>query len=159
MPAVDTAKEWPEPSKCCGHRVFGARLTYALWDQILRFAGALSQVGVKPGDRVAIMLPNCPQAIIAYYATLWLGAVVVMTNPLYVEREMEFQWGDAGVSFAIVLDHLYPKVEKLLPHLSLERVIVTSIKDYLPPPPRISLSPPRPSIEALHGGPPTVTGC
>jgi len=112
---------------------FGARLTYAaLWDQILCFAGALSQVGVKPGDRVAIMLPNCPQAIIAYYATLWLGAVVVMTNPLYVEREMEFQWGDAGVSFAIVLDHLYPKVERILPHLSLEKVIVTSIKDYLP---------------------------
>ena len=62
---------------------FGARLTYAaLWNQILRFANALSQLGVKPGDRVAIMLPNCPQAIIAYYATLWLGGVVVMTNPL-----------------------------------------------------------------------------
>jgi long-chain acyl-CoA synthetase len=112
---------------------FGARLTYAdLWNQILRFASALSQLGVKPGDRVAIMLPNCPQAIIAYYATLWLGGVVVMTNPLYVEREMEFQWGDAEATFAIVLDHLYPKVEKILPHLNIQKVIVTSIRDYLP---------------------------
>jgi long-chain acyl-CoA synthetase len=112
---------------------FGARLTYAaLWNQILRFANALSQLGVKPGDRVAILLPNCPQAIIAYYATLWLGGVVVMTNPLYVEREMEFQWGDAEATFAIVLDHLYPKVEKILPHLSIPKVIVTSIRDYLP---------------------------
>ncbi len=112
---------------------FGAKLTYAdLWNQILRFASALSQLGVKPGDRVAIMLPNCPQAIIAYYATLWLGGVVVMTNPLYVEREMEFQWGDAEATFAIVLDHLYPKVEKILPHLNIQKVIVTSIRDYLP---------------------------
>lgn len=112
---------------------FGARLTYAaLWNQILCFADALSRLGVKPGDKVAIMLPNCPQAIIAYYAALWLGAVVVMTNPLYVEREMEFQWGDAGVAFAIVLDHLYPKVERVLPHLKIQKVIVTSIKDFLP---------------------------
>jgi long-chain acyl-CoA synthetase len=112
---------------------FGARLTYAtLWHQILRFANALSQLGLKPGDKVAIMLPNCPQAIIAYYATLWLGGVVVMTNPLYVEREMEFQWGDAEAAFAIVLDHLYPKVAKILPHLRIQKVIVTSIGDYLP---------------------------
>lgn len=112
---------------------FGARLTYAaLWNQILRFANALSQLGVKPGDKVAIMLPNCPQAIIAYYATLWIGGIVVMTNPLYVEREMEFQWSDAEAAFVVVLDHLYPKVEKILPHLKLKSIIVTSIRDYLP---------------------------
>jgi len=112
---------------------FGARLTYAaLWNQILRFANALSQLGVKPGDKVAIMLPNCPQAIIAYYATLWIGGTVVMTNPLYVEREMEFQWSDAEAAFVVVLDHLYPKVEKILPHLKLKCIIVTSIRDYLP---------------------------
>lgn len=113
---------------------FGAKLTYAsLWNQILSFANALSPLGVEPGKKVAIMLPNCPQAIIAYYATLWLGGVVVLTNPLYVERELEYQWGDAEVEFAIVLDHLYPRVEKTLPHLKIQRVIVTSIRDYLPP--------------------------
>lgn len=112
---------------------FGAKLTYAaLWSQILSFANALSRLGLRPGDKVAIMLPNCPQAIIAYYATLWLGGVVVMTNPLYVEREMEFQWGDAEATYAIVLDHLYPKVERILPGLKIQKVIVTSIRDYLP---------------------------
>ena len=113
---------------------FGAKLTYgSLWSQILRFANALSLLGVKPGDRLAVMLPNCPQTMIAYYATLWLGAVVVMTNPLYVEREIEFQWGDAEAEFAIVLDHLYPKVERVLPQLGIQKVIVTSIREYLPP--------------------------
>ncbi len=113
---------------------FGAKLTYgSFWSQILRFANALSLLGVKPGDRVAVMLPNCPQTMIAYYATLWLGAVVVMTNPLYVEREIEFQWGDAEAEFAIVLDHLYPKVERVLPQLGIQKVIVTSIREYLPP--------------------------
>jgi long-chain acyl-CoA synthetase len=113
---------------------FGAKLTYgSLWSQILRFANALSLLGVKPGDRVAVMLPNCPQTMIAYYATLWLGAVVVMTNPLYVEREIEFQWGDAEAELAIVLDHLYPKVERVLPQLGIRKVIVTSIREYLPP--------------------------
>jgi long-chain acyl-CoA synthetase len=113
---------------------FGAKLTYAtLWNQILSFANALRLLGVEPGKKVAIMLPNCPQAIIAYYATLWLGGVVVLTNPLYVERELEYQWGDAEAEFAIVLDHLYPKVEKTLPHLKIQKVIVTSIRDYLPP--------------------------
>ena len=113
---------------------FGVKLTYAsLWNQILSFANALSLLGVEPGKKVAIMLPNCPQAIIAYYATLWLGGVVVLTNPLYVERELEYQWGDAEVEFAVVLDHLYPRVEKTLPHLKIQKVIVTSIRDYLPP--------------------------
>jgi long-chain acyl-CoA synthetase len=112
---------------------FGARLSYAaLWDQILRFANALIRHGVTPGKKVAIMLPNCPQTVIAYYATLWLGGVVVLTNPLYVERELEYQWGDAEVEFAIVLDHLYPRVERILPHLKIQKLIVTSIKDYLP---------------------------
>jgi long-chain acyl-CoA synthetase len=112
---------------------FGAKLTYAsLWDHILRFAGALSSLGVEPGVKVALMLPNCPQAIIAYYATLWLGGVVVMTNPLYVEREIEFQWGDAEAEIVIILDHLYPKVEKVLPQLGIRKVIVTSIREHLP---------------------------
>ncbi len=55
-----------------------------------------------------------------------------MTNPLYVEREMEFQWSDAEAGLVVVLDHLYPKVEKILPHLKLKSIIVTSIRDYLP---------------------------
>lgn len=112
---------------------FGAKLTYGeLWRQILSFSYRLSQLGVVKGARVAVMLPNCPQTVIAFYATLWLGGVVVMTNPMYVEREMEHQWKDAEAEILIVLDHLYPKVEKVLPATRIRKVIVTGIKDYLP---------------------------
>ena len=112
---------------------FGASVSYEeLWRQIQSLASAFSDLGMKPGTRVAIMLPNCPQAIIAYYATLWLGAVVVMTNPMYVEREMEHQWKDSEAEFLVVLDHLYPKVEKVLPETRIKTVLVTSLREYLP---------------------------
>lgn len=112
---------------------FGAKLTYRqFWDQVQRMAAGLTGLGVKAGTRVAIMLPNCPQTIIAYYATLWLGGVVVLTNPMYVEREMEHQWSDAGVEVLVVLDHLYPKVEKVVPKTGIRSVIVTSVREYLP---------------------------
>ena len=111
----------------------GARLTYSrLQAQVGRLAGQLYAMGVRKGDRVAIMLPNCPQTIIAYYATLSLGAVSVLTNPLYVERELEHQWGESGVETAFVLDLLWPRVEPLRRKLPLKRIIVTGIQDYLP---------------------------
>jgi len=112
---------------------FGARLTYReLKDQVDRFAAGLADLGVNRGDRVAILLPNCPQTIVAYYATLSLGAVAVLTNPLYVERELIHQWGDAGVETAVILDRLWPRVEKVRDQMPLSRVVVTGIQDYLP---------------------------
>ncbi len=112
---------------------FGARLTYRqLWDQALRLANGLKDLGVGEGTKVAIMLPNTPQCVIAYYAALWLGAVAVMTNPLYVERELLHQWTDSDAEFLIILDHLYPKAEKVLSKTGIRKTIVTSIKDYLP---------------------------
>jgi long-chain acyl-CoA synthetase len=112
---------------------FGAPLTYReLWQQVLRFATALAAAGVKPQTRVAMMLPNCPQTIIAYHAVLWLGAVAVLTNPLYVEREMEHQWNDAEADVLIVLDHLYPKVAKVVPRTRIRLMIVSSLREYLP---------------------------
>ncbi|NLI80286.1 MAG: long-chain fatty acid--CoA ligase [Deltaproteobacteria bacterium] len=112
---------------------FGAALTYAdLWDKVQRFATALASLGVTKGTRVAVMLPNCPQTVVAYYAVLWLGAVVVMTNPLYVEREMEYQWADAEAEHLVVLDHLYPKVERTLPRTKIRTVIATSLRESLP---------------------------
>lgn len=119
--------------KATATEFFGAKLSYrSFWNQVQSLANALCDLGAKPGSRVAIMLPNCPQTVISYYATLWLGGVVVVTNPMYVEREMEHQWNDSEAEFLIVLDHLYPKVEKVLPKTRIRRVIVTSIKDYLP---------------------------
>ena len=112
---------------------YGATLSYGeLWRKITRFAEVLRKLGIQKGDRFAIMLPNCPQNIIAHYATLWLGGIVVNTNPMYVEREIEHQWQDAGVKGAIVLDHLFPKVQPILEKTGVEFLIVTSLKDALP---------------------------
>ncbi|MCG6981073.1 MAG: long-chain fatty acid--CoA ligase [Deltaproteobacteria bacterium] len=111
----------------------GARLTYQqLADQVKRFAASLSQLGVEPGDRVAIMLPNCPQTIITYYATLRIGGVVVMTNPMYVERELGHQLRDAGAKVLVGLDHLYPRIDRAWKDTAVEQLVITSIRDYLP---------------------------
>ena len=111
----------------------GARVTYQeLADQVKRFAASLSQLGVEPGDRVAIMLPNCPQTIIAYYATLRIGGVVVMTNPMYVERELDHQLRDAGVKVLVGLDHLYPRINRVWKDTAVKQLVITSIRDYLP---------------------------
>ena len=111
----------------------GSRLTYRqLKAQVDHLAGQLHAMGVRKGDRVAIMLPNCPQTVIAYYATLSLGAVTVLTSPLYVERELEHQWAESGVETVFVLDLLWPRMEGLRRKLPLKRVIVTGVQDYLP---------------------------
>lgn len=111
----------------------GKEMTYReLLDSAFRFANALRRIGIRKGDRVAIMLPNCPQTVIAYYGSLMTGAIVVQTNPLYVERELEFQMRDSGAVVIVTLDLLYRRVMNVLPNTSLQVVIVTSIKDYLP---------------------------
>ncbi len=111
----------------------GARLTYRqLKEQVDKLAKALHYMGVAKGDRVAIMMPNCPQVMLAYYATLSLGAVTVMTNPLYVERELEHQWGDAGVEFVISMDLFWPQIEAVRQKLPLKHVILSGIQDYMP---------------------------
>jgi long-chain acyl-CoA synthetase len=111
----------------------GGRLSYRrLLEDANRFAHGLASLGVKSGDRVAIMLPNCPQTIIAYYATLSLGAVAVMTNPLYTEPELVRQWTETGVEVAVVLDRVWPRVRTVRATVPLRQVIVTGIQDYLP---------------------------
>jgi len=111
----------------------GARLTYSeLKQQVDKLAAALHHLGVSQGDRVAIMMPNCPPTVIAYYATLSLGAVTVMTNPLYVERELEHQWGDSGVKVVMSLDLFWPQIEAVKQKLSINHVILGGIQDYMP---------------------------
>ncbi|MDV2687006.1 AMP-binding protein, partial [Alkalihalophilus lindianensis] len=93
------------------------------------FAGYLqANIGIKKGDRVAIMLPNTPQAVIGYFAVLLAGGIVVQTNPLYTERELEYQLKDSGAKAIITLDVLYPRVSKVMPQTELEHIIVTAIK-------------------------------
>ncbi|MCB0193184.1 MAG: long-chain fatty acid--CoA ligase [Anaerolineae bacterium] len=111
----------------------GARIQYRqLKNEVDGLAAALYALSVKPGDRVGIMMPNCPQAVIAYYATLSLGAMTVMTNPLYVERELEHQWRDAGVEIVISLDLFWPQIEAVRERLSLKHVVLGGVQDYMP---------------------------
>ena len=113
---------------------FGATLSYRELDALTnRFAHALRDLGVAKGDRVGLLMPNCPQFVICYYGALKAGAVVVATNPLYVEREVEHQFNDAGNETAVVFSRRYPLVNAVRGRTKLKRVIVTSIKDYFPP--------------------------
>ncbi|MCS1351535.1 AMP-binding protein [Mechercharimyces sp. CAU 1602] len=117
----------------------GKRMTYSqLQDHVYRLANALRGLGIKKGDRISLMLPNSPQAVIAYYASLYLGAVVVQTNPLYMERELEHQLNDSEAETIICLDLVYPKVANVKAQTKLKQVIVTSIKDYLPFPKNVA---------------------
>ena len=107
-------------------------ITYAkLKTQSEIVAANLKAAGIRKGDRVALMLPNLPQTIIALWGVLRSGAVGVMTNPLYMETEIVHQFNDAGVRFCITLDLLWPKLEKLRDQIPVERFYVTTIGDGL----------------------------
>ena len=112
---------------------FGAQLTYRTLNAAAnRFAHALLGFGLKRGDRVALMLPNCPQFLIAFYGTLKAGGVVTAVNPLYTPRELEHQLNDAGVETLVTLTKFYPAVEAVRAKTALRRVIVTNIKEAFP---------------------------
>ncbi|ASK63024.1 long-chain fatty acid--CoA ligase [Virgibacillus phasianinus] len=111
----------------------GKELSFVeLYTQAKKLACYFQSLGLEKGDRVAIMLPNCPQAVIGYYAALMAGGTVVQTNPLYMERELEFQLNDSGATFIVCLDILLPRVSNIKGNTSLKHTIVTGIKDYLP---------------------------
>ncbi|WP_088068460.1 AMP-binding protein [Gottfriedia luciferensis] len=111
----------------------GKSMTFnEVYIQSLRFANYLRNLGVKKGDRVAIMLPNCPQAVIAYYGILFAEAVIVQTNPLYTERELEYQMNDSGATAIICLDLLINRVCAVKKSTNLQHIFVTAIRDYLP---------------------------
>ena len=107
-------------------------MTYAeLRDQTLRFATALFQMGVRKGDRVAIMLPNCPQFVVAFFGALRLGAIAVSTNPLYVAREMREQFEDSGCETVVLLDQFFPRLREIQAATRIRRVIVVDIAETL----------------------------
>ena len=111
----------------------GRRMSYGrLWEETRRFARALQDLGVQPGDRVAIMLPNSPQFVIAFYGALLAGAVAVNTNPLYTPRELSHQLRDAGAETLVILDLLWPRYAEVADEVPVKRVITTGLQDYLP---------------------------
>ncbi|MFN0111978.1 MAG: long-chain-fatty-acid--CoA ligase [Blastocatellia bacterium] len=109
----------------------GAFLTFGeVKSQVDQLATALSKLGVVKGDRVGIMLPNCPQYLISFFAIVRLGAIVTNINPIYTPREVEAVAKDSGVKAVIVLDLMAPIVFGVKANTQIENVIVTSLQEY-----------------------------
>ncbi len=127
------------PDRVCVH-YNGSDFTYAeMEDLSSRFASALISLAVRRGDRVAIFLPNIPQFLIAYFGIVKAGGIVVTNNPIYKERELEYQLRDSGAEVIIATSDvvkgidLYKPLESCRGRLNLRHVISTSVTDYLPP--------------------------
>jgi long-chain acyl-CoA synthetase len=111
----------------------GASMSYAeLESQSDAFAAALAALGVRPGDRIALLLPNCPQFLVAEFGIWKAGGIVVALNPIYTERELEAALTLYGASLVIALTPFYQRVKNVQARTPVRRVIATSIKEYLP---------------------------
>lgn len=173
MPGVRPSLEYPKITLSCllddaaaGHPektaiIFAGReIKYGeLAVMVNRAATALSEMGVSKGDRVSIMLPNCPQLVIGYYAALKIGAIVVQTNPMYMEKELKYQINDSGSETIIALDAFYPRIKNIKDEVPLKNIIIVSfgtersqldegavyfdelVKKYPPEPPEADLNP------------------
>jgi len=127
----DAAESYPNATATI---FFNAKRTYrSISEDAWRFANGLRRVGVKKGDRVALVLPNTPQFVVAFYGALRAGAVLVCCNPRYTAAELQHQLADAGATVVVVLSRLYPLVKAARPGTAVERVIVTNIKEEMPP--------------------------
>jgi long-chain acyl-CoA synthetase len=125
-----SAKEFPEKTAL---NYMGKRITYRQLNKLVnRFARALLELGTRPGDKVAVCLPNIPQVIIANLAILRIGAVAVQNNPLYTERELEYQLNDSDSRIVITLTLLIPRMERIRQHTRIEKIIGCHIHTFLP---------------------------
>ncbi len=124
------AKEHPD---AVATRFYGREMTYRELDAAAsRFAGGLRRIGVKPGDRVSVLMPNCPQFVVAFFGVIRAGGVVVQTNPLYTPRELAEMYNDSGVETVVCVDLYFKNVAKARESTGVKRVVVTDIKEYLP---------------------------
>jgi long-chain acyl-CoA synthetase len=111
----------------------GKKITYRELEALVnRFAKALTGLGVKAGDKVAMLLPNMPQLVIANYAAFRIGAVPVLNNPLYTEHELAHQLNDSDSSILITLDLRLPLAINLKGKTGIRSIIACHITDYLP---------------------------
>lgn len=119
----------------------GAEISYREMNELTdRLAAGLVELGVMKGDRVAIFMPNSPQFVIAFYGILKAGGVVVATNPLYTHREIKHQMKDSGAQIMLAMSNFYNTVKEVQSETDLKRLIVTNIKEYLPPHLRVLFS-------------------
>jgi long-chain acyl-CoA synthetase len=124
-----TANGFPDKA---AYNFYGSEMTfYDLRQQVLRLANALGNLGVKKGDRLGLHLPTSPQYIIAYHAALSLGAIVVNLNPMYTPDELKRIADGTGITTLITFDMVLPNILQLCQAVSIPRVIVTRITDYI----------------------------
>ncbi|MCP4130097.1 MAG: long-chain fatty acid--CoA ligase [bacterium] len=108
------------------------KITYSGFDLMCNsMSNALLALGLKTGDKVALLLPNLPQMLIAIYAIWRVGGIVVMNNPLYTDSELEHQLKDSGASILITLDLLAPRMIALKEKTSIKKIVVAHIRDHL----------------------------
>ncbi|WP_150306743.1 long-chain-fatty-acid--CoA ligase [Planctomonas psychrotolerans] len=130
---------------------FGAETTYAqLGDAIDRVAEGLRRAGVGEGDRVALVLPNCPQHVIAFYAVLRLGAIVIEHNPLYTPREMRHQFEDHGARVVIAWDKVVDSLQKLPEDIAFDTIVSVNLVAAMPLGKRLALRLPIPKARAAR---------
>lgn len=130
---------------------FGRETTYAeLGEQIERAAEGLRALGVGAGDRVAIMLPNCPQHIVAFYAVLRLGAIVVEHNPLYTARELRHMFEDHGARVVIAWDAAVPKLRDQPSDIELDHIVAVNILKAFPRLKQVALALPLKKLRATR---------
>jgi len=111
---------------------FGTEIKYyELRRLVMRLANALKKLGVKKGDRIGLHLPNSPQYIIAYYAVLHNGAIVVNLNPMYTPDELKALCANTGVSTLISFDMVVPYIKEVCKTCDIERVIITKVTDFI----------------------------
>ncbi len=125
-----TAKELPNHTAL---NYMGRKISFRELDELVNaFARALQDLGVEAGDKVALCLPNIPQVIIANYAIFRLGAIAVQNNPLYTERELEYQLNDSDSKVVITLTLLIPRIQKIKANTQIQKIIGCHINSYLP---------------------------
>lgn len=144
----DSAAEYPDSVAL---EFFGAETRYAdLVDQIERAAEGLRRAGVAAGDRVGLILPNCPQHIVAFYAILRLGAVVVEHNPLYTPEELKHQFEDHGARVVVSWTKTVATVQSFAAELGIREIIAVDLIDAVPAMMRVALRLPIPKLRAAR---------
>ncbi|MEN2974704.1 MAG: long-chain fatty acid--CoA ligase [Candidatus Caldarchaeales archaeon] len=125
-----TAQEFPDRDAII---FLGKKISYRELNRLVnRFATALYGMGIRKGDVVGLYLPNMPQFVIAYYGALKIGAIVTGINPLFVERELEFQLSDSEAKAIVILDTLFPRFEKVWEKTQVRSVIIVRLAEYIP---------------------------
>src|SRR5262245_5231697 len=128
---ADAARERPNDAAV---QFKGATVSFAQLETLSdACAAAFLALGIKRGDRIALLLPNCPQFSIAQFGAWKIGAIVAPLNPIYTEQELEGPIQDHGVETIVTLTRFYHRIKSIQKRTPLKRVIATNIKDYFPP--------------------------